>query len=108
MTFYSGRDYEENHNAIAAPDTEAIRGAEIEAGILPEVNAALEWAARTLRLLQQYCRGAGALDTLIIITGADNLASRRMAEKCGFHHVGTARENPNGEPQPRGIRVGQF
>jgi RimJ/RimL family protein N-acetyltransferase len=33
---------------------------------------------------------------LVVITSADNLASRRAAEKCGFVADGTPREDPTG------------
>ncbi|MBM3188649.1 MAG: GNAT family N-acetyltransferase [Chloroflexi bacterium] len=48
---------------------------------------------RALRLLQQYVVASTELARLTIITAKDNLASRRVAEKCGFAYVGTARED---------------
>jgi RimJ/RimL family protein N-acetyltransferase len=34
------------------------------------------------------------LKKLVIITSRDNLASQRIAQKCGFQYVGASREDP--------------
>jgi ribosomal-protein-alanine N-acetyltransferase len=47
-----------------------------------------------LRLLQQYVIEATDLTRLIIITSRDNLASQRIAQKCGFTYSGGSREDP--------------
>lgn len=47
-----------------------------------------------LRLLQAYVREETYLETLFIITSSDNLASQRLAQKCGFSYVGASREDP--------------
>lgn len=52
--------------------------------------------ATMLRLLQEYVRQETNLYRLTIITGKENYASRRMAERCGFHFVGGAWEDPEG------------
>jgi RimJ/RimL family protein N-acetyltransferase len=48
-----------------------------------------------LSLLQQFVVDNTDLDKLIIITSRDNIASRRIAEKCGFVYVGAPREDSN-------------
>jgi RimJ/RimL family protein N-acetyltransferase len=47
-----------------------------------------------LRLLCAYA-GAVGLRDLVMITGVENIASRRIAEKCGFRERGSAREGPH-------------
>ena len=47
-----------------------------------------------LSLLQQYVLSATTLTRLIVITSQDNLASQRIAAKCGFDLIGPAREDP--------------
>jgi RimJ/RimL family protein N-acetyltransferase len=49
-----------------------------------------------LRLLQRFVIEHTTLTKLVIITSADNLASRRMAERCGFRFSGPPREDPTG------------
>lgn len=51
---------------------------------------------KALALLQRFVAEWGKLSRLIIITSADNTASQRVAQKCGFHYVGPPREDPNG------------
>ena len=51
---------------------------------------------RALALLQRWVRAHTALRRLLVITSADNAASRRTAEKCGFVPIGAPREDPNG------------
>lgn len=51
---------------------------------------------RALGLLQGYVRDRSTLRRLVIITSGDNVASRRIAEKCGFRYVGPPREDPTG------------
>lgn len=51
--------------------------------------------ATALTLLQEYVRAQSDLSRLVIITSADNVASRRVAEKCGFTYVGPPREDPS-------------
>jgi RimJ/RimL family protein N-acetyltransferase len=48
---------------------------------------------KSLGLLQQFVLEATELKQLVIITGEENIASRRMAEKCGFEYIGKARED---------------
>jgi RimJ/RimL family protein N-acetyltransferase len=43
---------------------------------------------RALRLLQNYVIEQTDLVRLVMITSTDNVAARRIAEKCGFHRVG--------------------
>jgi ribosomal-protein-serine acetyltransferase len=47
-----------------------------------------------LRLLLRFVVEQTDLATLIIITSRDNLASQRIAQKCGFRYVGASREDP--------------
>jgi ribosomal-protein-serine acetyltransferase len=47
-----------------------------------------------LSLLQQFVVANTNLERLIIITSRDNLASQRIAQKCGFVHAGAPREDP--------------
>jgi len=49
-----------------------------------------------LRLLQRFIVKETRLIRLIAIASADNAASRRIAEKCGFIHTGAPREDPTG------------
>jgi RimJ/RimL family protein N-acetyltransferase len=51
---------------------------------------------QALELLKKFVTEWGRLAELIIITSADNLASQRIAQKCGFLHTGAPREDPNG------------
>ena len=50
---------------------------------------------KSLRLLQQFVLECTNLIQLVIITGSKNKASCRMAEKCDFEYIGTAREDQN-------------
>lgn len=47
---------------------------------------------KALNLLKEYAIAELRLESLIVITEADNLGSRRICEKCGFRYIGTARE----------------
>ena len=47
---------------------------------------------KALQLLLQFCEQESRLSKLVIITGAHNWASRKIAEKSGFSYVGVARE----------------
>jgi RimJ/RimL family protein N-acetyltransferase len=47
-----------------------------------------------LRLLADFVRSRTNLERLFIITSDDNGASQRVAQKCGFTHVGPSREDP--------------
>ena len=47
-----------------------------------------------LALLKQYVLVETDLRRLIIITSQDNIASQRIAQKCGFQYAGTPREDP--------------
>jgi RimJ/RimL family protein N-acetyltransferase len=49
---------------------------------------------RMLALLQQYAAEETTLRTLVVITSDDNVASQRIAQKCGFIHTGAPREGP--------------
>lgn len=49
-----------------------------------------------LRLLQRFVIEETDLARLIAITSTENVASRRIAEKCGFIHAGAPREDPLG------------
>src|SRR5687767_12229248 len=49
-----------------------------------------------LRLLQSFVVDKTPLSRLVVITTAQNFASRRIAEKCGFVFVGPHREDPTG------------
>jgi RimJ/RimL family protein N-acetyltransferase len=51
---------------------------------------------RALAALQRFVADHTTLSRLIIITSSDNLASRRLAERCGFHFIGPPREDPSG------------
>jgi RimJ/RimL family protein N-acetyltransferase len=50
--------------------------------------------AKALRLLLRYASDHTEFHHLVIITGEENVASRRIAEKCGFSCTGPAREGP--------------
>lgn len=45
-----------------------------------------------LRLLVAWATELGELDSVFVLTGLDNVASRRIAERAGFAYVGPARE----------------
>jgi RimJ/RimL family protein N-acetyltransferase len=49
---------------------------------------------KALGLLQQFVVSETNLAKLVIITGRDNLASQRIATRCGFQKTGGAREEP--------------
>ena len=49
---------------------------------------------RPLKLLVHFVVEETNLTTLIIITSRENLASQRVAEKCGFSFAGAPREDP--------------
>ncbi len=49
---------------------------------------------QALRLLQHYVAEQQTLKQLFIITDVENLASQRVAHKCGFTLIGAAREDP--------------
>ncbi len=49
---------------------------------------------RALRLLVQFVEEHTDLTLLTSITSRDNIASRRIALKCGFREVGAPREDP--------------
>jgi RimJ/RimL family protein N-acetyltransferase len=49
---------------------------------------------KMLTLLQRYVCGETSLRRLVAITGDDNMASQRIALKCGFIHTGPPREDP--------------
>jgi RimJ/RimL family protein N-acetyltransferase len=51
---------------------------------------------RALGLLQKYVIEQTPLQRLVVITSADNVAARRIAEKCGFTSSGAPREDPAG------------
>lgn len=52
---------------------------------------------QALCLLQSYVMSQTVLRKLVIITSRDNLASQRIARKCGFQYVGGSREDPINE-----------
>ncbi|HET7272314.1 MAG TPA: GNAT family protein [Rubrobacter sp.] len=52
---------------------------------------------KTLTLLKRFVAEKTKLSRLVIITSRDNLASRRLARKCGFVHIGASREDPENE-----------
>lgn len=52
---------------------------------------------QALRLLQSYVMSQTVLRKLVIITSRDNLASQRIAQKCGFQYGGSSREDPVNE-----------
>ena len=52
---------------------------------------------QAIRLLQSYVMSQTVLRKLVIITSRDNLASQRIAQKCGFQYVGSSREDPVNE-----------
>ena len=52
--------------------------------------------SRALLLLQRFVQERTTLRRLVVITSRDNAASRRIAEKAGFRHVGPPREDPTG------------
>lgn len=49
---------------------------------------------KALGLLQKFVVECTDLTRLIIITSSDNVASQRIAQKCGFINAGTPREDP--------------
>jgi RimJ/RimL family protein N-acetyltransferase len=49
---------------------------------------------RMLALLQQFVAEETTLRALVAITRDDNVASQRIAQKCGFRHTGAPREDP--------------
>lgn len=51
---------------------------------------------KALKLLRDFVAEQGRFRELIIITSSDNLASQRIAQKCGFLYAGPPREDPNG------------
>ena len=50
--------------------------------------------AKMLGLLQRYVRAETTLRRVVAITCDDNVASQRIALKCGFVHIGAPREDP--------------
>ena len=52
------------------------------------------YGTKALYLLQSYVLSHTLLKKLVIITSRDNLASQRLALKCGFQYVGASREDP--------------
>lgn len=48
---------------------------------------------QALALLQEFVSQETDLNRLVVITSRDNLASQRVARKCGFEYSGTARED---------------
>lgn len=50
---------------------------------------------RMLALLQHFVAEQTTLRTLVAITSDDNVASPRIAVKCGFRHTGAPREDPH-------------
>ena len=51
---------------------------------------------KALVLLQEFVAEQGRLAKLVIITSKDNIASQRVAQKCGFAYAGAPREDPAG------------
>jgi len=49
---------------------------------------------RALQLFVRFVSEHTNLSSLVIITSNDNIASQRIAQKCGFVHVGVPREHP--------------
>lgn len=49
--------------------------------------------AKALALLQRYVAAETPLTLLVVIPSEDNVASRRVAEKCGFRYSRRARED---------------
>jgi RimJ/RimL family protein N-acetyltransferase len=49
---------------------------------------------KMLTLLQRYVREETPLRCLVAITSDDNVASQRIALKCGYVHTGPPREDP--------------
>jgi len=49
---------------------------------------------KALALLQRYVTQETTLTKVVAITSDDNIASQRIAQKCGFAHVGAPREDP--------------
>jgi RimJ/RimL family protein N-acetyltransferase len=47
---------------------------------------------KALQLLVRYAAEQTKLHHLVIITSQDNLASQKLAQKCGFQFTGAARE----------------
>lgn len=52
------------------------------------------YGTKALYLMQSYIVQKTSLKKLVIITSRDNLASQRIALKCGFQYVGASREDP--------------
>jgi RimJ/RimL family protein N-acetyltransferase len=52
------------------------------------------FGTEALRLLISEVAGGSELNELVVITAADNVSSRRIAEKNGFVESGLAREDP--------------
>jgi RimJ/RimL family protein N-acetyltransferase len=48
-------------------------------------------ASETLRLLTDWAFGEAQAKRVILIINVENLASRRVAERCGFRHEGVMR-----------------
>jgi [ribosomal protein S5]-alanine N-acetyltransferase len=48
-------------------------------------------ASEAVRLLVQYLFESKRVNRIRLVIHPDNIASRRLAEKCGFQHEGTAR-----------------
>jgi RimJ/RimL family protein N-acetyltransferase len=49
---------------------------------------------RALRLLSHYVLAELGIHRLVAITGVENVASQRIAEKCGYVRTGAPREGP--------------
>jgi RimJ/RimL family protein N-acetyltransferase len=50
---------------------------------------------KALKMLKEFVAESTNLQELVIITSRDNLASQRIAEKCGFRYTGPPREDPD-------------
>ena len=48
-------------------------------------------ATEAVQMLVRYLFETKQVNRIRLVIHPDNLASRRLAEKCGFHHEGTAR-----------------
>ena len=61
-----------------------------------QVYAPEQWgkgvATESVKLLVRYLFEAKQVNRIRLVIHPDNAASRRLAEKCGFRHEGTARE----------------
>ena len=121
MTFYTSQSYRQDQVSIGSSDLDLLQSISIDSDVRDSKEHWVSEAQRredilyfsifldrellgqmrghgygtkALYLLQSYVLSHTLLKKLVIITSRDNLASQRLALKCGFQYVGASREDP--------------